>query len=353
MQFHQWPQQVAVLYEGEEGNPGGLSRAFAAGFQENGCSVDLLTRREIWRKSYDFVLGYGPSTWDGSLLPAAQQLLNYPPKQRPFFYWWFIECIPNPKTPTKLAQIGAKIRIAIDRRTVQSQTVRKRLQSWGLYKYFLRGFRFQILGELDYFRQKGLLDGLAITSNSRASYLQRHDFHPIVIPIGYYPELHGRDLGLQRDIDVGFLGNINSQRRFSLLEQVRKELEQRGITVSIQTNLYSEERTKFLNRTKINLNIYRAPYDFFGLRFVFCAANKTLLISEPVLDYEPFIPGRHMIAVPINEIADKVDYYLSHEEQRQKIVDDAYQLIHEEYTIGQMIRRILDDARIIIAGRQS
>jgi hypothetical protein len=296
-------------------------------------------------------LGYGPSTWNGSLLPAAQQLLNYPPKQRPFFYWWFIECIPNPKIPTRLAIIAAKLRTGIDRRTMQSPNVRKKFQSMGIYRYFLRGFRFKILGELDYFRQKGLLDGLAITSHSRATYLQHHGFHPIVVPIGYYPELHGRDMGLRRDIDVGFLGNINSLRRFSLLEQVRKELEQRGITVSIQTNLYGEERTRFLNRTKINLNIYRAPYDFFGLRFVFCAANKALLISEPVLDYEPFIPGRHMVAVPITEIADTVEYYLLHEEKRQKIVDDADQLIHEEYTITQMIGRILDDARKTIAGR--
>jgi hypothetical protein len=339
-----WPQQVAILYENPV-RPGGLSQTFATGFRENGCTVDLLGRNARWNQPYDLVLGYGPSSWEASLLPTAQQLLSCPPAQRPLFYWWFIECIPDPGYPTALVRLGSRLRVAISRRTVQSPAMRKKLQSMGLYRFFLRGFRLQILGELGHFQSQGLLGGLAVTSLSRAEYLQRHGFRPLVVPIGYHPDLHGRDLGLERDIDVGFLGNVHAGRRFPLLERVRTELEQRGVTISIQTNLYGEERTEFLNRTKIILNIFRAPYDFFGLRFLFCAANKTLLISEPVADHEPFVPGRHMVAEPIEKLADTIEFYLSHDNQRQEIVEAAYCLVLEEYTINQMVGRILDDAR--------
>ena len=347
MSQQQWPQKVAVLFEGKHGSPGGLCQAFAEGFRANGCSVDLLSRQECWKQSYDFVIGYGPSTWEGSLLPTAEQLLSYPAKQRPFFYWWFIECIPDPKYPTALVRLGSKSRIAIDRLTVRSPSTSKKLKSMRLYQSFLRGFRLQIMGELYYFKSKGLLDGLAVTSPSRAAYVERHGFQPIVVPIGYHPELHGRNLELQRDIDVGFVGNVHSGRRYPILERVRKELEQRGINVSIQTNLYGEERTEFLNRAKITLNIFRAPHDFFGLRFLFCAPNKTLMISEPVADYDPFIPGRHIVAEPIEKFANTIEFYLSHDNQRQKIVEEAYRLVQEEYTINQMIGRILNHAREI------
>ncbi|MBN1314217.1 MAG: glycosyltransferase family 1 protein [Anaerolineales bacterium] len=340
----QWPRHIAVLYQCARG-PAGLSRAFAAGFRENGCSVDLLNRIERWNRPYDMIIGYGPSNFEACLLPAAHQLLSMPIEQRPFFYWWFIESIPNPRYPTSIVRLGAKLRFVISRLTEQSPEMCKRLQSLGLRQLFRRGFRLQIIGELDYFRSKGLLDGLAVTSESRADFLRRLGFCPLVIPIGYQPDLHGRDLKLERDIDVGFLGNINSRRRFLLVEQIKKELAQRNIELSVQTQLYSKERAEFLNRTKIVLNILRAPHDYYGLRFIFCAANKALMISEPVADDDPFIPGQHLVVEPKEKIADSIAYYLAHENLRREIVEKSYRLIREEYTMQQMTGRIIDDSR--------
>lgn len=330
-----WPRTVAILHEGRP-DPGGLSQSFAEGFQAHGCQVDLLTRQESWPRSYDLVLGYGPSTWEGSLLPTAERLRAFDPSTRPFFYWWFIECIPSPKIPGRAALGAARLRLAMDRGLGRTT---------GLRKVLRRGFRLQILGELDRFRALGVLDGLAVTSASRADYLAQLGFKSIIVPIGYEAELHGRDLAHTRNIDVGFLGSMDSSRRGRRLARICEALAQRGIDVVIRDNLYGEARTQFLNRTKIILNVFRSPYDYYGLRFMFCAANKALMISEPVVDKRPFIPGKHFVARPIAEIADSVAHYLAHEDERLAMVDSAYEIVHRSYTTAEVAGHMLAHAR--------
>jgi hypothetical protein len=236
----------------------------------------------------------------------------------------------------------------------QSPAIREKLWAKKLDQLFLRRhFRLRVIGELYEFYSRGLLGGLAVTATSRVAYLRRHGFQPIGVPIGYHPLFHGRDLGLQRDIDLGFLGRMNTKRRLRLLEKVRKDLESRGIKIVVPTKeLDGEERTRFLNRTKIILNIFQHPHDFAGLRFLFCAANKTLLISEPVLDQGPFMPGRHMVTAPIEQLAENVEFYLSQEGKRQEIVEQAHRLVSEEFTIDQMIGRILSHSRELFLGQR-
>lgn len=353
MLSHQWPKHVAVLSE-DRGFSLELGHAIAEGFRSHHCKVDLLGRSESWKRAYDFVLGYGPHTWEGSLLPTAQRLAAYPKDKRPFFYWWFTEAIVKPKIPIQFVRILSKLHAKGNLRMSQSPAAREKLWAKKLDQLFLRShFRLRVIGELYEFYSRGLLGGLAVTATSRVAYLRRHGFQPIGVPIGYHPLFHGRDLGLQRDIDLGFLGRMNTKRRIHLLEKVRKDLESRGIKIVVPTKeLDGEERTRFLNRTKIILNIFQHPHDFAGLRFLFCAANKTLLISEPVLDQGPFMPGRHMVTAPIEQLAENVEFYLSQEGKRQEIVEQAHRLVSEEFTIHQMIGRILSHSRELFLGQR-
>ncbi|MCP4262254.1 MAG: hypothetical protein GY774_32845 [Planctomycetes bacterium] len=309
---HEWPKHVAVLSE-DRGFALELGRAIVEGFRSHNCKADLLDRTESWKQAYDFVLGYGPHTWEGSLLPTARQLESYPTDKRPFFYWWFTEATVRPNIPIQFIRILSKLHAKGNLHMLQSPAAREKLWAKKLDQLFLRRhFRLRVIGELYEFYSRGLLGGLAVTATSRVAYLRRHGFQPIGVPIGYHPLLHGRDLDLQRDIDVGFLGRMNSKRRLRLLEKVRKDLESRGIKIVVPTKeLDGDQRTKFLNRTKIILNIFQHPNGFAGLRFLFCAANKTLLVSEPVLDQQPFVPGRHIVTAPVEKLAQTIELYLS------------------------------------------
>jgi spore maturation protein CgeB len=137
-----------------------------------------------------------------------------------------------------------------------------------------------------------------------------------------------------------------------VLERVQQELESRGIEISVTTHLYGENRTRFLNRTKVSLNILRAPQDWVGQRFLLGAANKTLIISEPINDSEPFVAGHHIVIAPIEKLAETIAFYLSHSKERLKIVEEAHRFVTQELTITQMIGRILDRAREIYASRR-
>jgi len=351
MSPHNWPRHVAILSE-ERGFALELANIIADGFRSHDCRVDVLRRTESWMKAYDLVLGYGPHTQEGSLLPTVRRLSSYPKDKRPFFYWWFTEGIFRPKIPTQCVRIISKLHAKGNLHITQSPRYPKKQWAKMLNRLFLqRHFRLRAMGELYEFHSRGLLGGLAVTAPSKATYFHRHGFEPLVAPIGYHQILHGRDLGLDRDIDVGFLGRTHTKRRLKLLEQVRKELESRNIKILVPTEeVDGEERTRFLNRVKIILNILQQPHDFTGLRFMFCAANKSLMISEPLLDNESFVPGHHMIAAPIEQLAETIEFYLSHEEQRQEIVEEAYRLVSEELTIHQMIGRILSHSRELFPG---
>jgi spore maturation protein CgeB len=91
--------------------------------------------------------------------------------------------------------------------------------------------------------------------------------------------------------------------------------------------------------------VLRAPQDFVGQRFLLAAANKTVVISEPVNDSLPFVPGKHMVVTQFDDLADKVAYYLKHEQERQALAENAYQFVSEELTSTNMVGRILTKAR--------
>jgi hypothetical protein len=341
-----WPENVAVLSE-QGGWATDLGLAIADGFRGHGCKVDLVARDSPLGQEYDLVLGYGPHTWEGSLLPFAEQLAGYGKDNRPFFYWWFTEAICKPQMPTWLVRSAAKLHGRASLCTVRSPTAKQRLWGKALERFFIRRhFRLRALGEVYEFHSRGLLDGLAVTATSRADYFRRHGFRPIVAPVGYHPIMHGGDLGLARDIDVGFLGMLHTKRRRQLLERIQKDLERRGIKMVVQTGgLHGEERTRFLNRTKIILNILQVPYDTMAFRLMFCAANKALLVSEPVIDQEPFVPGCHFVTSPVEKMVETMEFYLSHEDQRRQIAEQAHCLICGEYSMHSMVGRILDHAR--------
>lgn len=337
-----WPQKVLLLYDGSEFG-GLLDFSFVNGFEDHGCEVTCIQRGQPWSPLFDLVLGYGPfNLEDGSILPVAKQLLDLTPAQRPIFVWWLTEGIPNPRYPNWLVNSMSRLRLKADDLLKNGSSSPR--SYWR--DLALRGHRLRIFGQLGWVRDRGLLDVLAITSSSRAEYYRQRGFNPIVVPLGY-DAVYGDDLGLKRDVEVAFLGNTAAARRQKLLPNLFQEFAEQGIQVAVRNQLYGEARTEFLNRSQILINVLREPQDFVGERFLLAAANKALVISEPVIDRSPFIPGQHMVMTPLAEMADKVQFYLANERKYQEIVDRAYRFVTEDLTITNQIGRILAQARLV------
>jgi glycosyltransferase involved in cell wall biosynthesis len=175
----------------------------------------------------------------------------------------------------------------------------------------------------------------------------QHGLPTIVAPWGGTARWYD-DLGLDRDIDVLWMGKRGTKRRSDYLERVRNELQRHGVEIYVADNeenpfIYAKERIQFLNRAKITLNLTRTWFDDNFSRFSMAAPNNSLIVSEPVLPHCPeFVAGDHYVSAPIEKLAETILYYLKHDDERRRILKNAYQLSTTVLTFRNSIQKIMD-----------
>jgi hypothetical protein len=107
--------------------------------------------------------------------------------------------------------------------------------------------------------------------------------------------------------------------------------------------IFGDKRIYYLNRSKITLNITRTWYDDNFSRIALAAPNRSLIVSEPVLPHCPsFIAGTHYVSVPMESLAKTILYYLEQEEERLRIVENAYQLVTTKLVFRESIKSIME-----------
>ena len=190
--------------------------------------------------------------------------------------------------------------------------------------------------------RNGLPDILVAATLGRREFLSERGVVADWVPLGYEPSC-GQDLDLPRDIDVLFLGAQDVPRRNRLLQRLRKN----GVRIHVvgsyaNQGCWGKDRTELLNRTKILLNLSRTPGEFPDLRLILGMANKALVISEPIYRPAPFVPGQHFISASIEEMPEKIRYYLAHDEMRASISQRAHGLITQEVTMERSVNQIVD-----------
>jgi hypothetical protein len=159
--------------------------------------------------------------------------------------------------------------------------------------------------------------------------------------MGYHPS-YGRDLALERDLDVLFLGALDVPRRRRLIKRLR------AAQVSVEamgswygTDTWGESRTRLLNRTRVLLNLQRYPGELSGQRMLLGMANKALVISEPIYMPGPYVPGQHWVQAAIEDMPETIAHYLAHEDQRRAIVEAGHDLAVNHLRIEQSVAEIL------------
>lgn len=305
-------------------------------------TVDFLHSAPL-PSNLDIVFAYGPFE---SLVPLANQLLAYPPTERPPLILWMTEQLPNPDLPEWFRYSMGLFRSKVERWAFREA-------SYGTWQIDSRwrwltakGHRFRYYGDLYWLQQSGALSLLVVSSGLTAGYLQSRGFEPMLTYLGYHPDW-GADLGLERDIPVLWIGKTGSARRGRLLEQIRAALRERGIDLLKVDGVehpyvFGQERTILLNRAKIVLNLLRADWDDNSMRYCLAAPNKALVVTEPALPHSPFIPGEHIVEAPPEKIVDTICYYLSNEAERGRIVEQAYELATTQLDMKKGITGILE-----------
>lgn len=305
-----------------------LTRSLCMDLEFLGCQVSIFLHNEKLPANLDLVLVNGPY---GSVVPLANQLIETPPAERPAFLFLMSEQLPNPSIPEWLRYWLGTIRSRLERlayKKCDSGSWQQR--SWMRWATAV-GTRFRYYGDLYWFHRSGILSMLVISSYWTGDFLRQRGFDPYVIPIGFTPD-EWSSLQLERDVPVLWLGKMGSKRRERILNRIRSELEERGVPLLVidgveNPYVFGEERTLLLSRTKIVLNLLREKWDDNSMRYALSMPRKALVITEPTLPHTSFVPGKHLIEAPIDKLTDTIHYYIEHEDERQRIADQAYEEI--------------------------
>lgn len=163
------------------------------------------------------------------------------------------------------------------------------------------------------------------------------------VPFGYSKTY---ELSQSEDIKkinaIGFLGDLNSPRRQNIVRDIKNKTGH-DITTS-KIKLFGDSKARFLRSTKIMLNIHKVDSATIleTARIVTLLSNGCFVISEKSNDQDlmNIYQGKVIFADP-HEIADQVDYYLKHDEERERIANDAYKWISTEYKTSDLIPDIV------------
>ncbi len=296
----------------------------------------------------DYLLTFGP--YD-TILPLWEKNALVQSRHRPIAIHWNTEGMPDPRIPSRvvgaLGALRSKIgrmgnsASALDRFFYSLSPISKIDQSYKRYRYH---------GDYAYAIRKGWLHILSDTS-----FIYSQLRNAVGIPTLYAPwgasERWYEDLGLERDIDVLWMGKRGSSRRGRILDQVFSTLKSKGLNVYIGDNeidpfIFGDQRTRFLNRAKITLNITRTWYDDNFSRFSMACSNRSMIVSESLLPHCPeFKENVHYISAKIGDLADTIVHYVEHEDERKQIVDNAYNLMTSELRFENSLRRMFAAAQ--------
>ncbi len=308
-----------------------VSRApiVAAILQDLGFDARVAREHEVELAPGRSLLVGGNPRWFKRVLSRVAPL---PPEQRPYVVVWHTEGLPMPAAagfPPERLTLREVAKIVLRDRRINDQYSNAR---------YLRRLSHE-----------NIVTVLAVVSKAHQVYLAEHGIESEFVPIGHH-STYGRQLGLERDIPVLFLGEHRVRRRRKILERLRRDgLDVLALGSSSPTKgHWGEARTELLNRTKVLLNLPRYP-GHLSDRVMMGMATGALVVSEPVYLPAPFEPGVHYVESEVDQMAETVQSYLGDEEARRRITDTAYTFLTEGHTFEGVFARLMELADHAIA----
>ena len=142
------------------------------------------------------------------------------------------------------------------------------------------------------------------------------------LPVAYCPQEHYFIDGLQKDIDCLFIGTCHESRTWLRnIDIITRYGNEWGDT----RDVYGAEYRELCSRAKIIIN-HHFPLDTTNMRDYQAPNFKVLILT----DRTPFTPGKDCVLYKdIDDLIEKIDYYLEHEDERKQIAEQGYRTIKE------------------------
>lgn len=142
---------------------------------------------------------------------------------------------------------------------------------------------------------------------------------------------------------IDMLTAIGQNHRVDLFTD-HADIELSGVDIHGKVDYYTEMPLVF-NQSKINLNITRRGIQRgMPLRSIDIMGSGGFLLTNYQADFlEHFVPGEDFVYYDSKEdLLRKVDYYLSHDEERQAIAKNGHDKIAAAHTYRHRVREMLD-----------
>lgn len=314
----------------------GTKPTVATVLEEMGHSIELSEDTVRDFSPYDVMLQWG----NPGYYPRTNKLLRRIPKhERPLVAMMYAEPLPPPRASGISRWSGLNT----------AEVAKMLLRDWRATDIYTNERKLRQL------MRDGTIDLLFVIGGEQEEYAAEQGYRAWRFDYGYHRSF-GNLLDLDRDVDVLFLGETRQRRRRVLLERLHRagvEVTVRGSWHRGDTGLWGEERTRFLNRTKIVVHLQRYPGKVASKRFVLAMANGALVVSEPSYLPDPFVPGIHFISAAIDDMPDAIRYYLANPAERARITTAAHRLVTEEVTWEKTMSRVVDVIRSALTDRQA
>jgi hypothetical protein len=293
----------------------------------------------------DVLFTYGPY---GKTLPVWQQVASCG-KRKPLVVHWNTEGMPDIRIPLSIMQMLGNFRSKVSQIGDSRSRLVSKLAGTQLVEQIDRSmYRWRYWGDYQYAYHRKWLHLLADSSIVYCGLRTKAGIPTHYLPWGSTPDWY-EDMNLERDIDVLWLGKRGSSRRSKILDQVVGNLRALGVKVHVADSvespfIFDEERTEYLNRSKVTLNITRTWFDDNFSRFAMAAPNRSLIVSETMLPHCPeYTPGVHYVSAPVPELSKTILHYLENDRERQTIIQNAYLLTTQQLTFANSLRKILTE----------
>jgi GT2 family glycosyltransferase len=163
----------------------------------------------------------------------------------------------------------------------------------------------------------------------------------------------------ERDIDILFLGS-NSPRRISALNRYGRTLSRWNCHLQISDNsapnvgqsasFLAEGKWSLLSRSKILINIHQGEQPYFEwLRAVDAIHCGSVFVSEHSTDFEPLVPGRHMLVGEPESLAHIADLLLRDPDRLGEIRRSAHRFLVDSMPFSASVSEFLGAARDLLA----
>lgn len=171
------------------------------------------------------------------------------------------------------------------------------------------------------------------------------------LPFGYDPEFH-QNLKSEKTYDISFVGSA-FPKRIEYILPLAKEIELFGSSHNAWNNkgrISHKMMIEVVNSSKINLNFSDQPIN--GVR---CLKNRVMEIlgAGQFLLSEDFPEAKELFEIDkelvvfnsLSELEEKIDYYLFHDKEREKIARAGYKKVKENYSYRKLLSGVLEDLK--------